>query len=107
MLRIRSFIVDKDPSQKFTDNETQKILKSITRLQLNKIFRKRPTESNTVEYKFMTTEQIEDEIEKSFEKAEYLLQMPPIVKVNQSVNVPFFNVPNIVPPIRFKATTVK
>lgn len=77
-------ILDKDPGQKFIDHETQKILKSITRLQLNKIFRKRPTEENAVEYKFMTTEQIEDEIKKSFEKAEYLLQMPPVVKVSQS-----------------------
>lgn len=74
---------DKDPSPKFTDTETQKLLKSITRLQLNKIFRKRPNEVNTVEYKFMTTEQIEDEIKSAFEKAEYLLQMPPIVQVSR------------------------
>lgn len=80
---------DKDPSPKFVDTETQKLLKSITRLQLNKIFRKRPNEVNTVEYKFMTTEQIEDEIKSAFEKAEYLLQMPPIVKVSLFKKMPF------------------
>lgn len=74
---------DKDPGPKFIDTETQKLLKSVTRLQLNKIFKKRPNKANTVEYKFMTTEQIEDEIKGAFEKAEQLLQMPPLVKVNR------------------------
>lgn len=83
------FTPDKDPSQKFIDTETQKLLKSITRMQLDKIFRKRPSERNTVEYKFMTTEQIEDEIAKSFERAEHLLQMPPIVQVSESINNQF------------------
>lgn len=84
-LRFFHLNTDKDPGPKFTDTETQKLLKSITRLQLNKIYRKRPNKVNSVEYKFMTTEQIEDEIKSAFEKAEYLLQMPPIVKVSKSI----------------------
>ncbi|KAG4079763.1 hypothetical protein HA402_014894 [Bradysia odoriphaga] len=75
------FYTGKDPGPKFTDTETQKLLKSITRPQLSKIFRKQPREVNVVDHKMMTTEQIEEQLKASIEKAEHLLQMPPIVKV--------------------------
>lgn len=42
---------DKDPAKSFFDRETQKLLKSITRLQLDKIYRKRTVPRNEVEFK--------------------------------------------------------
>uniref|UniRef100_A0A1B0FP52 Mitochondrial 28S ribosomal protein S22 n=1 Tax=Glossina morsitans morsitans TaxID=37546 RepID=A0A1B0FP52_GLOMM len=72
---------DKDPQPLFTDPEIQKLLKSITQLDLSKIFRRTTASVNSVEYKFMTTEQLEDVFRKTVEKAKLKLQMPPIVKV--------------------------
>lgn len=53
----------------------------MTRLRLDKVYRKRAVLNNKVEYKFMTTEQIEDEVRVAIGKAEALLQMPPVVQV--------------------------
>ncbi|XP_065371905.1 small ribosomal subunit protein mS22 [Calliphora vicina] len=74
---------DKDPQPLFTDPETQKLLKSITQLKLNKIFRKHTTKDNSVEYKFMTTEELEEEFRKTVEKAKIKLQMPPVVNIKE------------------------
>lgn len=73
--------VDRDPAAQFLEPNTQKLLKSMTRLRLDKVYRKRAVLNNKVEYKFMTTEQIEDEVRTSISKAEALLQMPPVMKV--------------------------
>lgn len=75
-------ILDKDPCNPFLNQQNQKLLKSMTRLRLDKVYRKKAVLNNKVEYKFMTTEQIENEIKSAFKRAENLLQMPPIVKVN-------------------------
>lgn len=74
---------DKDPQPLFTDPETQKLLKSITQLQLKKVFRKHTVKDNSVEYKFMTTEELEEEFVKTVEKAKVKLQMPPVVKIKE------------------------
>ncbi|XP_075147950.1 mitochondrial ribosomal protein S22 [Haematobia irritans] len=74
---------DKDPQPLFTDPETQKLLKSITQLQVEKVFRKATVPKNTSEYKFMTTEELEDEFLKTIERARTKLQMPPVVKVKE------------------------
>ena len=42
---------DKDPSKQFMNADTQKLLKSITTLQFEKVFRKRTVPKNEVEYK--------------------------------------------------------
>lgn len=73
--------IDKDPSADFLHPQTQKLLKSMTGMQLEKIYRKRTVPKNKVQYKFMTTEQIEDELKSSLKRANDLLQMPPIVQV--------------------------
>jgi Mitochondrial 28S ribosomal protein S22 len=49
--RFLYLFADKDPSKSFFNPENQKLLKSITRLQLDKVFRKRAVEHNDVEYK--------------------------------------------------------
>lgn len=81
------FLKDKDPSAVFLHPQTQQLLKSMTGIQLEKIYRKRTVSKNKVQYKFMTTEQIENEIKSSLKKANDLLQMPPIVRVGKKNNV--------------------
>ncbi|TDG51373.1 hypothetical protein AWZ03_002168 [Drosophila navojoa] len=74
---------DKDPQPLFTDAETQRLLQSMTQLQLEKVFRKRTVEDNSTETKFMTTEQLEKEFVLTIEKAKKLLQMPPVVQIKK------------------------
>lgn len=74
---------DKDPQPLFTDPETQKLLQSITQLHLKKVYRKQTVSDNKVEYKFMTTEELEDEFRKTVEKAKTKLQMPPVVAIKE------------------------
>lgn len=76
-----TYFTDRDPAVEFLNPANQKLLKSLTRLRLEKVYRKRVVLNNKVEYKFMTTEEIEAEIKTAFRKAEAMLQMPPVVKV--------------------------
>ncbi|KAH8407005.1 hypothetical protein KR222_003742 [Zaprionus bogoriensis] len=82
-LKSASLQYDKDPQPLFTDAETQRLLQSMTQLQLDKVFRKRTVADNSTETKFMTTAQLEQEYVQTIEKARTLLQMPPVVKVKQ------------------------
>ncbi|XP_062552675.1 small ribosomal subunit protein mS22 [Armigeres subalbatus] len=72
---------EKDPGPLFIRDDVQKLLKSITRLDLDRIFRKRSVSDNTVEYKFMTDDQLRQEVKQSIGKADRMLQMPPVVDV--------------------------
>lgn len=45
------FILEKDPAPAFFNPKTQQLLKSITRLQLEKIYKKRTVKNNHPEYK--------------------------------------------------------
>uniref|UniRef100_A0A182IN91 Uncharacterized protein n=1 Tax=Anopheles atroparvus TaxID=41427 RepID=A0A182IN91_ANOAO len=74
---------DKDPAPVFMREDVQKLLKSLTRLELDKVFRKRSVKDNTVEYRFMTDEQLRQELIKSITTAQQKLQMPPVVKVQE------------------------
>ncbi|XP_053674242.1 28S ribosomal protein S22, mitochondrial [Anopheles nili] len=71
---------DKDPAPAFIRDDVQKLLKSITRLELDKVFRKRSVKDNTVQYKFMTDDQLRQELLQSLAHAQELLQMPPVVQ---------------------------
>jgi small subunit ribosomal protein S22 len=44
-------LTDRDPGPLFIQEDTQKLLKSITRLDFEKVFRKRSVPKNDVEYK--------------------------------------------------------
>ncbi|XP_058833522.1 small ribosomal subunit protein mS22 [Topomyia yanbarensis] len=74
---------DKDPGPVFMRRDVQKLLGSMTRLELDKVFRKRSVKNNTVEYKFMTDEQLREEVKKSIGLAGRMLQMPPVVEPMQ------------------------
>lgn len=65
----------------FIQDDVQKLLKSLTRLELDRVFRKRSVKDNTVAYKFMTDDQLRQEVMQSIGRAERLLQMPPVVDV--------------------------
>lgn len=74
---------DKDPAPSFIRDDVQQLLKSITRLELDKVFRKRSVKDNTVEYRFMTDDQLRQELVKSIAHAQEMLQMPPVVQEQQ------------------------
>ncbi|XP_055624869.1 28S ribosomal protein S22, mitochondrial [Toxorhynchites rutilus septentrionalis] len=74
---------EKDPGAIFMQQDVQTLLKSITRLDLDKVFKQRAVKNNTVEYKFMTDAQLRQEIMESIKRAEHLLQMPPVVDLMQ------------------------
>lgn len=53
----------------------------MTRMNLEKIYQTRTVAKSKIEYQFMTTEQIENELKIAVQRAHQLLQMPPIIKV--------------------------
>lgn len=59
----------------------------MTRMQFEKVFRKRSLLKNETELKFMTIEQFEREVSDAVRRAEKMLQMPPIVKVKEDQTV--------------------
>lgn len=78
----KSFLsYDKDPGPAFMRDDVQKLLKSMTRLELDRVFRKRSVKDNTVAYKFMTDDQLRREVMQSIGRADRMLQMPPVVDV--------------------------
>ncbi|XP_011180957.2 28S ribosomal protein S22, mitochondrial [Zeugodacus cucurbitae] len=78
-----TLLYERDPQPQFTDPETQKLLKSMTQLQLDKIFQKTTVADNSVDYKLMTVEMLEEEFRKSIERAKKRLQMPPVVQMKK------------------------
>ncbi|KAG8230338.1 hypothetical protein J437_LFUL000609 [Ladona fulva] len=79
---------ERDPGKYFFDDKVQALMKKLTRMDLEKVFRirKEGQKLETPEYKFMTTEDLENEMEKMMEKADRLLQMPPFVKEREEIN---------------------
>ncbi|XP_018895984.2 small ribosomal subunit protein mS22 [Bemisia tabaci] len=69
----------------FFKPEVQTLLKKLTGLDINKVFRRRALGETPQppEYKFMTTAQIQKEMEKTLKKAEKKLQMPPVVPISE------------------------
>ena len=74
---------ESDPSYHFADEETQKLLKSMTQLDVAKLFKKRTTENNEMKYKFMTTEELEGTIRETLKKCQKRLQMVPIIPIKE------------------------
>ncbi|XP_063378461.1 small ribosomal subunit protein mS22 [Cydia fagiglandana] len=80
---------DKDPAPKFFSPDIQILLKRLTRPDLARVFRKRTNSAlpvlPTPKYKFLTSEELEQEVAKANERADQLLQMPPVVKIQQHI----------------------
>lgn len=90
LINDTKFIIDdKDPAPYFFSSSIQKYLRFLTRPDYQKVFRKRLTPDqkslSLPEYKFLTDEELNEEIRNIKEKADRLLQMPPVVKVYYSV----------------------
>ncbi|XP_017052784.1 28S ribosomal protein S22, mitochondrial [Drosophila ficusphila] len=76
---------ERDPQPLFTDAETQRLLQSMTQLNLDKVYRKRTVPDNSTETKFMTNEELDSEFQDMVVRAQHMLQMPPIVEVKKDV----------------------
>ncbi|KAL1512469.1 hypothetical protein ABEB36_002055 [Hypothenemus hampei] len=73
-----------DPANIFLNKNVQNLLKSLTRVDYDKIFKRRKLGSKTLtdpEYKFMTDKELQEALAEAQHTAEELLQIPPIVKV--------------------------
>lgn len=80
-----------DPTDTFINRDVQAILKSLTRADYDKVFRRRKLGDKHLsdpEYKFMTDSELQQYVEEARKKADELLQIPPVVKVrDQNVKV--------------------
>ena len=73
------FSTDKDPAPQYLDRTNRRLLKSMTRLQLNKVFGQRQVAYNRIQYEFLTTEDLKEKINDTFRRAKKVLKMPPVV----------------------------
>lgn len=64
------------------DPVTQKLLRSMTQMNIEKVFRKTAVVNNEATCKFMNTEQVEMEYRNAIKLAGKRLQMPPVVQIN-------------------------
>lgn len=73
---------DRDPAPLFFNTEVQGLLKTLTRVDLKKVYRKRKDGAKLEPpvYKFMTDEDLEAALNEAKAKSESRLQMPPVVK---------------------------
>ncbi|KAJ8918388.1 hypothetical protein NQ315_008084 [Exocentrus adspersus] len=76
----------RNPAPFFFDQRIQTLLKTLTRVDFAKVFRKRKLGASKVsdpEYKFMTDEELQESIKKAARRANKLLQIPPAVSVHK------------------------
>ncbi|XP_045470762.1 28S ribosomal protein S22, mitochondrial [Harmonia axyridis] len=86
-----------DPRPYFFNNDVQNILLKLTRSELQKIFRKKgmgPLEDAT--FKFLTDEQLQQELDKMRKKSVELLQFPPAVAVRKPLDRVFSSDPALI-----------
>lgn len=72
---------DKNPEKPFLNSENRKLMKRVTRMNLDKIYQAAPTPRNAVRLEFLTQKQVEERQKQAYGKAKNRLQMPPILKV--------------------------
>ncbi|PSN41940.1 hypothetical protein C0J52_06423 [Blattella germanica] len=73
---------ERDPAPLFFNPDVQQLLKKLTRLDLTKVYRTRHSGKNLKppQYKFLTTEELDELMKDAEIQAEKKLQMPPVVK---------------------------
>ncbi|XP_039278657.1 28S ribosomal protein S22, mitochondrial [Nilaparvata lugens] len=84
----RTGSIDHDIKRRFYEPEILALVKKLTRPDLQKVFRKRKLglRLEPPEYKFMTTEQLEEERRKADARAEEKLQMPPVLPPRKEID---------------------
>lgn len=73
-----------DPTKAFLDNEVQNLLKTLTRKDLSKVYKRRKLGQKHLEqpvYKFMTDSELQQALAETNAKADEILQMPPVLPV--------------------------
>lgn len=73
----------------FFNHTVQYLLKTLTRVDFTKVFRKRKLGAKRLEdpqYKFMTDEELQKSLEEAQERANQMLQIPPVVPVRKPKN---------------------
>ncbi|ENN78436.1 hypothetical protein HUJ04_005515 [Dendroctonus ponderosae] len=78
---------DSDPGPIFINPDVQGILQSLTRVDYDRVFRKRKLgtkKPSDPEYKFMTDAELQEALRAAKERAAELLQIPPVVKVRNT-----------------------
>lgn len=81
---------ERDPALFFFDKETQEILKTLTTVNYEKVFRIRQDghKLKPPQYKFLTDEELQEARKAAERKANKYLQMPPVVKQRLDLSVP-------------------
>lgn len=74
-----------DPRPLFFNREIQNLLRSLTRVDINKVFKRRKLGEKLQDpvYKFMTDEELQHSIKEAHETANELLQIPPAVPAQE------------------------
>ncbi|XP_012257896.2 28S ribosomal protein S22, mitochondrial isoform X1 [Athalia rosae] len=74
---------ERDPAPLFFNEDVQKLLQTLTRVDLKKVYRQRKEgqRMEPPEYKFMTDDELKSALEEAKAKAVIKLQMPPVVKL--------------------------
>lgn len=78
----------KSYSSLFFEEDVQQMLQKITNVDLEKVFKPKPRGKplRPYIYKFLTTEELEEEQKKAKKKLRHLLQMPPVLKPREDIN---------------------
>ncbi|GJQ69686.1 putative 28S ribosomal protein S22 [Trypoxylus dichotomus] len=79
-----------DPAPLFFNTEVQSLLKTLTRIDLNRVYRRRKLGQKKLDlpiYKFATDDQLQEMLKEAEAKTEELLQMPPVLKVRTTRDV--------------------
>lgn len=77
-----------DPGPVFLAPEVQTLLKTLTRIDLAKVYRKRKQGEKRLAkpvYKFMTSEELEAVVNQMKKKVDYYLQMPPVLAARKPI----------------------
>lgn len=81
IFRLCFDFIDRDPGPHFLKGTNRDLLRNITRMDVNRVFQSRPLPGNQFSYKFLTADEVRQKFETSLRQARKLLQMPPIVAI--------------------------
>uniref|UniRef100_T1IKQ4 28S ribosomal protein S22, mitochondrial n=1 Tax=Strigamia maritima TaxID=126957 RepID=T1IKQ4_STRMM len=76
---------EQDPAPYFFNDKVKKILTNITGLELEKAYKPKQMIPSDPEYKFVTSEELEQMIEKAKQRSKEKLQMPPVLQERKPI----------------------
>jgi len=84
-----SYEHDRDPAPLYFNSDVQALLKSLARVNLGIVYKKRKLGDKALEqptYRFMTDEQLQETLREAKQRVDDILQMPPVVQVRKPIN---------------------